>query len=153
GDSGNAAVNEFEDARAMRRSGGRGDGGTWEETDAGTGGEADAGTRGRGDAGRNPKFTVGLASQTGCAGDCAFCGTGRLGGGRNLSAGEILGQLYAVLRDAGRTTEGLRVVFMGMGEPFLNPEGVLPALEILFAQLSPRRVTVSTSGITPAFSL
>jgi 23S rRNA (adenine2503-C2)-methyltransferase len=97
-------------------------------------------------------FTVCLSSQTGCAVDCAFCVTGRLGGGRNLTAGEILGQLHAVLRDAGRSWEGLRIVFMGMGEPFLNPEGVLPALEILFELVSPRRVTVSTSGITPAFS-
>jgi 23S rRNA (adenine2503-C2)-methyltransferase len=98
------------------------------------------------------KFTVCLSSQTGCAVDCAFCVTGRLGAGRNLSAGEILGQLYAVLDATGRTTEGLRVVFMGMGEPFLNPEGVLPALEILFELVAPRRVTVSTSGITPAFA-
>ena len=97
------------------------------------------------------RFTVCLSSQTGCAVDCAFCVTGRLGGGRNLSAGEIVGELYAVLDDAGRTPEGLRVVFMGMGEPFLNPEGVLPALAVLFEVLPPRRVTVSTSGITPAF--
>jgi 23S rRNA (adenine2503-C2)-methyltransferase len=96
-------------------------------------------------------FTVCLSSQTGCAVDCAFCVTGRLGGGRNLTAGEILGQLHVVLRDTGRSWEGLRIVFMGMGEPFLNPEGVLPALEILFELVSPRRVTVSTSGITPAF--
>jgi 23S rRNA (adenine2503-C2)-methyltransferase len=85
--------------------------------------------------------------------DCAFCVTGRLGGGRNLSTGEILGQLRAVMADAGLGWERLRVVFMGMGEPFLNPEGVLPALEILFEMISPRRVTVSTSGITPAFPL
>ena len=98
------------------------------------------------------KFTVCVSSQTGCAVDCAFCVTGRLGAGRNLSAGEILGQLYAVLDATGRTTEGLRVVFMGMGEPFLNPEGVLPALEILFEIIPPRRVTVSTSGITSAFA-
>jgi 23S rRNA (adenine2503-C2)-methyltransferase len=97
-------------------------------------------------------FTVCLSSQTGCAVDCAFCVTGRLGGGRNLSAGEIVGQLYAVLDDVGRKTEGLRVVFMGMGEPFLNPDGVSAALDVLFEILSPRRVTVSTSGITPAFS-
>ena len=97
-------------------------------------------------------FTVCLSSQTGCAVDCAFCVTGRLGGGRNLSAGEIVSQLYAVLDDVGRTAEGLRVVFMGMGEPFLNPDGVSAALDILFEILSPRRVTVSTSGITPAFS-
>jgi 23S rRNA (adenine2503-C2)-methyltransferase len=99
---------------------------------------------------QNPKFTVCLSSQTGCAVDCAFCVTGRLGGGRNLSAGEILGQLYALLADLGRTHEGLRVVFMGMGEPLLNLDGLLPALEILFETLPPRRVTVSTSGITPA---
>ncbi len=83
--------------------------------------------------------------------NCAFCVTGRLGGGRNLSAGEIVGQLYAVLDDVGRGAEGLRVVFMGMGEPFLNPDGVLGALQVLFERVSPRRVTVSTSGITPAF--
>jgi 23S rRNA (adenine2503-C2)-methyltransferase len=99
---------------------------------------------------QNPKFTVCLSSQTGCAVDCAFCVTGRLGGGRNLSSGEILGQLYAVLADTGRTHEGLRVVFMGMGEPLLNLDGLLPALAILFEVLPPRRVTVSTSGITPA---
>jgi 23S rRNA (adenine2503-C2)-methyltransferase len=97
------------------------------------------------------KFTVCLSSQTGCAVDCAFCVTGRLGGGRNLGAGEILGQLYAVLDDLGRKATGLRVVFMGMGEPFLNPDGVIGALEVLFEVLSPRRVTVSTSGIVPAF--
>jgi len=102
---------------------------------------------------RDSKYTVCLSSQTGCAVDCAFCVTGRLGGGRNLSAGEILGQLYAVQHDSGRTGEGLRIVFMGMGEPFLNPEGVLPALDILFETLSPRRVTVSTAGITPAFEV
>jgi len=97
------------------------------------------------------RFTVCLSSQTGCAVDCAFCVTGRLGGGRNLSAGEIIGQLDAVLSDVKRTTEGMRIVFMGMGEPFLNPEGVLGALGVLGEVLSPRRITVSTSGITPAF--
>src|SRR6266700_6129922 len=58
---------------------------------------------------RNSKFTICLSSQTGCAVDCAFCVTGRLGGGRNLSAGEILGQLRAVMADAGLGWEGLRV--------------------------------------------
>ena len=101
---------------------------------------------------QDPKFTVCLSSQTGCAVDCAFCVTGRLGAGRNLSAGEILGQLYAVLEDTGRTPEGMRVVFMGMGEPLLNLEGLLPAVEILFEAVPPRRVTVSTSGITPALA-
>jgi 23S rRNA (adenine2503-C2)-methyltransferase len=95
-------------------------------------------------------FTVCLSSQTGCAVDCAFCVTGRLGGGRNLTAGEILAQLYAVLDDAGRTHEGARIVFMGMGEPLLNADAVIASLEVLFEVVPPRRVTVSTSGITPA---
>jgi 23S rRNA (adenine2503-C2)-methyltransferase len=51
-----------------------------------------------------------------------------------------------------RSVEGLRVVFMGMGEPFLNPDGVAGALDVLFEVVPPRRVTVSTSGITPAFA-
>jgi 23S rRNA (adenine2503-C2)-methyltransferase len=97
------------------------------------------------------RFTVCLSSQTGCAVDCAFCVTGRLGGGRNLSASEIVGQLYAVLDDTERGAEGMRLVFMGMGEPFLNPDGVIGALDVFFELLSPRRVTVSTAGITPVF--
>lgn len=138
GDGGAAEVNEFEDARAGIR---------YPVSGVRLGNEARA---------RSPrtdeKFTVCLSSQTGCAVDCAFCVTGRLGGGRNLSAGEIVGELYSVLDDVRRTPEGLRVVFMGMGEPFLNPDGVLGALDILFELISPRRVTVSTSGITPAFA-
>ncbi len=97
------------------------------------------------------RFTVCLSSQTGCAVDCAFCVTGRLGAGRNLSAGEILGELHVLLREVDRGLEGMRIVFMGMGEPFLNPEGVIPALELLCELISPQRITVSTSGITPAF--
>ena len=141
GDSGHVAVNEFADARA----GGEGAGNA----------RGKAPTSKRPAAGSTPapdRYTVCLSSQTGCAVDCAFCVTGRLGGGRNLTAGEILGQLYAVEDDVGRGTEGRRVVFMGMGEPFLNLEGVLPALEILFETISPRRVTVSTSGVTPGFA-
>ena len=131
-----AEVNEFADARADLR--------TREGSDGETGRRGEV---------SGEKFTVCLSSQTGCAVDCAFCVTGRLGGGRNLTAGEILGQLHAVLADAGRTLEGLRVVFMGMGEPFLNPTAVLSSLDILFELVSPRRVTVSTSGITPVFAL
>jgi 23S rRNA (adenine2503-C2)-methyltransferase len=136
GDSGHAAVNEFADARAE-----------------GSGASKAAGGRPPSTSTLAPdRYTVCLSSQTGCAVDCAFCVTGRLGGGRNLTAGEILGQLYAVEDDVGRGTEGRRVVFMGMGEPFLNPEGVLPALENLFETISPRRVTVSTAGVTPGFA-
>jgi 23S rRNA (adenine2503-C2)-methyltransferase len=136
GEARDAEVNEFEDARAgvgYQVSGVR------------------SKTERRAAIAGIEKFTVCLSSQTGCAVDCAFCVTGRLGAGRNLTAGEIVGQLSAVLDDVGRDDEGLRVVFMGMGEPFLNPDGVLGSLEVLFEKISPRRVTVSTSGVTPAF--
>lgn len=132
GEGARSAVNEFEDARRI----------------------SDFGFRNSDLEPASPKarkFTVCLSSQTGCAVDCAFCVTGRLGGGRNLSAGEILAQLYAVLDDLGHDPSETRVVFMGMGEPFLNPDGVLGALGVLFEFLPPRRVTVSTSGIVPAF--
>ena len=131
GERGTAQVNEYADARIP------------------TGGEK---AETRSPSPPLDRFTVCLSSQTGCAVDCAFCVTGRLGGGRNLSAGEVVGQLYAVLDDARRSSEGMRIVFMGMGEPFLNPDGVLGAMEVLFEVVSPRRVTVSTSGITPAFA-
>jgi 23S rRNA (adenine2503-C2)-methyltransferase len=136
GDPGAAQVNEFEDARAAGRETGNGK----------------RETIGRSTTGHAGKFTVCLSSQTGCAVDCAFCVTGRLGGGRNLTAGEIVGQLYAVLDAVGRKVDAARVVFMGMGEPFLNPDGVIGALDVLFELLPRRRVTVSTSGITPAFA-
>jgi 23S rRNA (adenine2503-C2)-methyltransferase len=135
GEQSKSWANEFSDARAVAESGAR----------SAKPAKARSGLR-------TPKFTVCLSSQTGCAVDCAFCVTGRLGAGRNLTAGEIVGQLYAVLGDMNRSPEGMRVVFMGMGEPFLNPDGMLPALEVLFEIVSPRRVTVSTSGITPAFA-
>jgi 23S rRNA (adenine2503-C2)-methyltransferase len=140
GEARHAAVNEFEDARAAAPAGAAS-----KESRARDSKQPTPSTE------KSEKFTVCLSSQTGCAVDCAFCVTGRLGGGRNLSAGEIVGQLYTVLDDVGRGSEGLRVVFMGMGEPFLNPDGVIGALEVLFERVSPRRVTVSTSGITPAF--
>jgi len=133
GDPGAAQVNEFEDARAVI---------------------ADPGVQSpkSGVAESVDRFTVCLSSQTGCAVDCAFCVTGRLGGGRNLTAGEIVGQLYAVLNEVGRRTDTARIVFMGMGEPFLNPDGMIGALDVLFELIPRRRVTVSTSGITPAFA-
>jgi 23S rRNA (adenine2503-C2)-methyltransferase len=137
-----AHVNEFEDARAQSA-----------KSEIRGPKSAPEGRFRSAIAHRKSHFTVCLSSQTGCAVDCAFCVTGRLGSGRHLSAGEILGQLYEILADVGRTALGLRVVFMGMGEPFLNPDGVLPALDILFETISPRHVTVSTSGITPAFPL
>jgi 23S rRNA (adenine2503-C2)-methyltransferase len=139
GEPSRAQVNEFEDARASRA-----DSGVQVSDSRKKGVFPKSKTQ-------NPKFTVCLSSQTGCAVDCAFCVTGRLGGGRNLTADEIVGELYAVLDDAGRDAPGTRIVFMGMGEPFLNPEGVIGSLEVFFELISPRRVTVSTSGITSAF--
>jgi 23S rRNA (adenine2503-C2)-methyltransferase len=133
GDPGAAQVNEFEDARAVIA-------------------EPGVPSPKFGVAGSVDRFTVCLSSQTGCAVDCAFCVTGRLGGGRNLTAGEIVGQLYAVLDEVGRRTDAARIVFMGMGEPFLNPDGVIGALDVLLELIPRRRVTVSTSGITPAFA-
>jgi|PersoiStandDraft_1058852.scaffolds.fasta_scaffold07113_2 23S rRNA (adenine2503-C2)-methyltransferase len=90
------------------------------------------------------RATVCLSSQTGCAVDCRFCVTGRLGAGRNLTAGEIVGQLLAVKRE--NPSPNYALVFMGMGEPMLNLENVGKALDVFAESISPRRTTVSTSG-------
>ncbi len=90
------------------------------------------------------RATVCLSSQTGCAVDCRFCVTGRLGAGRNLSAGEIVAQFLAVRREHPSPTFSL--VFMGMGEPMANLDNVEAALDVFFETISPRKVTVSTSG-------
>jgi 23S rRNA (adenine2503-C2)-methyltransferase len=89
--------------------------------------------------------------------DCKFCSTGRQGFNRNLSTAEIIGQLWWANRALGATPKGERVVdnvvLMGMGEPLLNLDNVLPALRLMLDDhaygLSRRRVTVSTSGIVP----
>jgi 23S rRNA (adenine2503-C2)-methyltransferase len=97
--------------------------------------------------------TLCVSSQAGCVLDCAFCATGKQGFNRNLSTAEIIGQLWL----ANRLLEGERpvsnVVMMGMGEPLLNLENVIPALRLMLDDnaygLSRRRVTVSTSGVIP----
>jgi len=97
--------------------------------------------------------TLCVSSQAGCVLDCAFCSTGKQGFNRNLSTAEIVGQLWL----ANRLLEGERpvtnVVLMGMGEPLLNLENVIPALRLMLDDnaygLSRRRVTVSTSGVIP----
>ncbi|KAA3650723.1 MAG: 23S rRNA (adenine(2503)-C(2))-methyltransferase RlmN [Proteobacteria bacterium] len=102
--------------------------------------------------------TLCVSSQAGCALDCAFCSTGKQGFNRNLSAGEIIGQLWLANRLLGATADGERVisnvVMMGMGEPLANLDNVLVALRLMLDDhaygLSRRRVTVSTSGIVPA---
>ncbi|MBP7586366.1 MAG: 23S rRNA (adenine(2503)-C(2))-methyltransferase RlmN [Thermoanaerobaculia bacterium] len=92
--------------------------------------------------------TLCISSQAGCGLACAFCVTGYWGAGRNLSAGEIVGQVMLVrkLRDL---PESLNLVFMGMGEPLLNLDAVRAALLLLSERISWRRMTVSTAGVIP----
>lgn len=95
-----------------------------------------------------------ISSQAGCALACTFCVTGYWGAGRNLTAGEILGQVIAILRDSPpppgtKLLEGINIVFMGMGEPLLNVPNVKAALDILTEWISPHRITLSTVGILP----
>ncbi|MDQ7990506.1 MAG: 23S rRNA (adenine(2503)-C(2))-methyltransferase RlmN [Candidatus Dactylopiibacterium sp.] len=102
--------------------------------------------------------TLCISSQAGCALDCAFCSTGKQGFNRNLSAAEIIGQLWLANRLLGAEPNGERlisnVVMMGMGEPLANFDAVVAALRLMLDDhaygLSRRRVTVSTSGIVPA---
>jgi len=92
--------------------------------------------------------TLCISSQAGCALACSFCVTGFWGAGRNLSAGEIVGQVL-LLRQIAQLPAGLNLVFMGMGEPLLNLAALRDAHELLFETISPRRMTVSTAGIVP----
>src|SRR5215472_3271669 len=99
--------------------------------------------------------TICISSQVGCAVGCTFCMTALLGLERNLTAGEIVGQVLVVSRDNGLLGDGsrLNIVMMGQGEPLLNLENVVKATRLLLDRdgvgLSPRRVTVSTAGIVP----
>jgi 23S rRNA (adenine2503-C2)-methyltransferase len=102
---------------------------------------------------RRQRATICVSSQVGCAVNCQFCLTAKLGLQRNLSAGEIAGQVLAVFDrhgvEVGR--DRVNLVFMGMGEPFLNYDNFMAAVRLLIEEvgLSPRRMTVSTSGIVP----
>src|SRR6266849_1307086 len=99
--------------------------------------------------------TLCISSQVGCPVDCKFCMTALMGLERNLTAGEIVGQVLFVARDNGLLHQGARlnIVMMGMGEPLLNLANVVKATRILVdAQgvgLSERRITLSTAGIIP----
>jgi 23S rRNA (adenine2503-C2)-methyltransferase len=101
--------------------------------------------------------TICVSTQVGCAMGCEFCLTGSIGFKRNLTPGEIVGQVVRVrdwLLDTNDTSEGLNnLVFMGMGEPLANFANLLIALDILLEQrgldFSERRVTVSTCGLVP----
>lgn len=103
--------------------------------------------------GSRSRATICVSSQVGCTVNCQFCLTAKLGLQRNLTAGEIAGQVVSVLArhrvEVGR--DRLNLVFMGMGEPFLNYDNFMSAVRLLVEEvgLSPQRMTVSTSGIVP----
>ena len=102
--------------------------------------------------------TLCVSSQVGCILDCKFCSTGKQGFNSNLTSGEIVGQLRVVKRllDAQLSGVGRKitnVVFMGMGEPLLNIDQVIPAVSLMMDDLgygiSKRKVTISTAGVVP----
>ena len=98
--------------------------------------------------------TLCVSSQVGCAVKCRFCATGISGFQRNLNLSEILNQFYTIERRLQKQGKQINnIVFMGMGEPLLNLENVLKAIEIFSSEngvnLSKRRITISTSGIIP----
>ena len=105
--------------------------------------------------------TLCISSQVGCALDCTFCATARQGFNRNLSAAEIIGQVWVADQQLRRLYAGKQmltnVVFMGMGEPLLNFNNILPVIKLLlddFAYgMGKRKVTVSTSGIVPKIDM
>jgi len=105
------------------------------------------------------RATLCVSSQVGCSLDCKFCSTGKQGFQRNLTAAEIVGQLWLALDSynafkSGKDRVVTNVVFMGMGEPLLNFEPVVAAMNLMMDDfgygISKRRVTLSTSGVVPA---
>ncbi len=124
----------------------------------GDGGEAgdgsDAGSEvATGREGEWKRATICVSSQVGCSVNCQFCLTALLGITRNLSAGEIVGQVIAVLQDQKLSPplDRVNLVFMGMGEPFLNYENFIKAVQLLVegVGIPEARMTVSTAGIVP----
>jgi len=103
----------------------------------------------------NNRHTICLSSQIGCNVDCDFCATGKMGIIRNLSAGEIIEQLIIVKKYKKRPITN--IVFMGMGEPFLNYKNVIKSCKVLCNHngfnLSSKRITISTAGILPKIDL
>jgi 23S rRNA (adenine2503-C2)-methyltransferase len=99
------------------------------------------------------RATICVSSQVGCAVNCRFCLTAKLGLQRNLSAGEIAGQVVAILdkHNVEIGKDRVNLVFMGMGEPLLNYDNWMAAVRLLVKEvgISPQRMTVSTSGIVP----
>src|SRR5262249_48681890 len=99
--------------------------------------------------------TICISTQVGCPVDCKFCMTALMGLERNLTAGEIVGQVLFVARENGLLEKPgrLHLVMMGMAEPLLNLANVIKATRLVTDPegigLSPRRITLSTSGIIP----
>jgi 23S rRNA (adenine2503-C2)-methyltransferase len=121
----------------------------------GDGGEAGDGSNAGYESGNRmwDRATICVSSQVGCAVNCQFCLTALLGVKRNLTAGEIVGQVIAVLRDqrVSPPEDRINLVFMGMGEPFLNFENFIKAVRLLVegVRIPEARMTVSTAGIVP----
>jgi 23S rRNA (adenine2503-C2)-methyltransferase len=94
-----------------------------------------------------------ISTQAGCAVGCLFCVTGKLTMQRNLSSGEIIGQVLSLQADRRTAAKRLNIVIMGMGEPLNNYENVIQAVRLMADErgmaISPRRITLSTSGIVP----
>ncbi len=99
------------------------------------------------------RATICISSQVGCAVDCQFCLTALLGVKRNLTAGEIVGQVLSILNDqkVSPSRDRINLVFMGMGEPFLNYDNFMKAVCLLVREvgIAESRMTVSTAGIVP----
>ncbi len=97
--------------------------------------------------------TICISSQAGCAVGCTFCMTAKMGFRRNLRAGEIVGQILAVMTEGYLKQNGFNVVFMGMGEPLYNYKNVLSSFRLMTDPsgmgLSHRKITVSTAGVVP----
>lgn len=100
-----------------------------------------------------PSMTFCISTQVGCAMGCGFCLTGKMGLVRNLTAGEIVGQVRVLATATGMLETPFNIVLMGMGEPLHNYDNTVKALRMLHAEyglaISPRRVTLSTVGIVP----
>ncbi len=101
-----------------------------------------------------PANTFCLSTQVGCAMKCGFCLTGKMGIIRNLTPGEIVGQVRVLARELAMLQSRFNIVLMGMGEPLHNYEAVMKALRVLNDEhglaVNPRRVTLSTVGVLPA---
>ena len=98
-------------------------------------------------------MTFCISTQVGCAMACGFCLTGKMGLVRNLTAGEIAGQVRVLAAATGMLDHPFNIVLMGMGEPLHNYDNTMKALRMLHEEhglaVSPRRVTLSTVGIVP----